>query len=92
MFGNVFNEEKEEKKDNKIQEIFEYDNIIKKLKRFASDDLYYNQNKQNRLKDIIKEFNTNNQLISAKLKSNEDEKDQLKNELNLKEKKNRRIK
>jgi len=57
MFGNVFNEEKEEKKDNKIQEIIEYDNIIKKLKRFASDYLYYNQNKQNRLKDIIKEFN-----------------------------------
>ena len=72
MFGNVFNEEKEEKKDNKIQEIIEYDNIIKKLKRFASDYLYYNQNKQNILKDIIKEFNTNNQLISTKLKSNED--------------------
>ena len=72
MFGNVFNGEKEEKKDNKIQEIIEYDNIIKKLKRFASDYLYYNQNKQNILKDIIKEFNTNNQLISTKLKSNED--------------------
>ena len=84
MFGNVFNEEKEEKKDNKIQEIIEYDNIIKKLKKFSSDVLCNYPSKQNKLKDIIKEFTTNNQLISAKLKSNEDEKE---NELNLKEKK-----
>ena len=59
--------EEKEKEDNKIQEIIDYDATIEKLRRLN----FYNINyKQQALKDIINEFTKNNQLISAKLKSN----------------------